>query len=214
MTLRVNELFYSIQGESSFAGYPCAFVRLTGCNLRCSYCDTAYAYDEGVDYTVDKIIAQVVSYGCRLAEITGGEPLLQQEAPRLIAELLGQGYTVLLETNGSMDISSVDERCVRIIDLKCPSSGEAQRTDIGNLARLTARDEIKFVIGTRGDYEYARDLMERESLARRVRQIHVSPVMEIMQPAELAAWMLADRLKARLSLQLHKVIWPHVARGV
>jgi len=214
MTLRVNELFYSIQGESSLAGYPCVFGRLGGCNLRCAYCDTAYAYEEGSAETRAGVLARVASYGCRMVEITGGEPLMQAETPLLIADLLAQGYTVLLETNGSLDISSIDQRCIRIVDLKCPSSGEAQKTDFGNIARLTPRDEIKFVAGDRGDYEYARGLIRQHGLAGRVRHIHISPVWARLQPAELAAWILADRLEARISLQLHKLLWPQAVRGV
>ncbi|MCP4715272.1 MAG: radical SAM protein, partial [Deltaproteobacteria bacterium] len=152
--MKVNEIFYSIQGESSYAGYPCVFVRLTGCNLRCSYCDTRYAYDEGEDCTEEQVLERIAAYGCSLVEITGGEPLLQPDTPGLISRLLDRGCRVLLETNGSMDIGSVDRRCVRIVDIKCPSSGEAGRNDEANLARLTAQDEVKFVIGTREDFDF------------------------------------------------------------
>ena len=155
MALKINEIFYSIQGESSFAGRPCVFVRLTGCNLRCAYCDTAYAYVAGVSWQIRDIIGHIGRYGSRLVEITGGEPLLQDETPALVKALLDLGWTVLMETNGSLDVRRVDEQCIRIMDVKCPSSGEADRNDLDNLRRLTAHDEIKFVIGDRGDYEYA-----------------------------------------------------------
>ena len=149
MALKVNEVFFSIQGESSYAGRPCVFVRLTGCNLRCSYCDTAYAYEEGVWREVDDVVGQIDSFGCPLVEITGGEPLLQEETPVLVEKLLGRRYEVVLETNGSRDIRAVDAGCVRIVDVKCPSSGEAAKNDLNNLHCLTPKDEIKFVVGDR-----------------------------------------------------------------
>ena len=214
MGIKVNEIFYSIQGESSYSGYPCVFVRVLGCNLRCSYCDTRYADAEGEELSVDCIIEKVETFGCPIVEVTGGEPLLQEETPVLIRRLLDRGYTVLLETNGSMDIGRVDNRCIRVLDIKCPSSGEADRNDFGNLDRLIDTDEIKFVIGTRDDYEYAKKALERISQTFQVKQIHFSPVFGKLLPATLASWMLEDRLKARLSLQLHKVVWPGENRGV
>jgi 7-carboxy-7-deazaguanine synthase len=156
--LKVNEIFYSIQGESSYAGLPCVFVRLTGCNLRCSYCDASYAYEEGKDLEIGEIIDRVKSYRCRLVEITGGEPLIQKDTPHLIYALLEKGLEVLLETNGSLDISLVDGRCTKIVDIKCPSSGEDKKNDLGNLKRLSVKDEIKFVIGSREDYLYAQNI--------------------------------------------------------
>ncbi len=215
MSLKINEIFYSIQGESSYAGWPCAFVRLTGCNLRCSYCDTTYAYAEGTDFSIDEIVRKVSSYSCPLVEVTGGEPLIQEETPALITELLQNGYRVLLETNGSLDISRVDPRCVRIVDIKCPSSGQAEKNDLDNLKRLTEHDEVKFVIGDRGDYEFAKEklpLIPKPADARR--QVHFSPAFGKIGVEELARWILEDRLEVRLQVQLHKVVWSPDRRGV
>lgn len=215
MTLRVKEIFYSIQGESSHAGRPCVFVRLTGCNLRCSYCDTRYAYEGGQELAVEAILERVATYGCLLVEVTGGEPLIQGETPALISRLLAAGYEVLLETNGTRDLGRVDPRCVKIMDIKCPSSGEADRHDPANLDLLSARDEVKFVIGDRADYEYARRILE---FCRRrpikVKAFHFSPVFEKLSPRSLAAWILEDRLDVRLHLQLHKIIWSPDQTGV
>ncbi len=215
MPLRVNEIFYSIQGESSFAGRPCVFVRLTGCNLRCSYCDTRYAYDKGNLLKTDEIFAEVKSYECRLVEITGGEPLLQNETPALIQGLLNENYEVLLETNGSQDIGRVDGRCVRIVDIKCPSSGEEDKNDLKNLNRLTDKDEVKFVIGNRGDYEYAKRTLNLipEYSARKM-AVHFSVVFGETDPKTLAKWILEDHLNVRLHLQLHKLIWGQRERRV
>ncbi|MEA2038486.1 MAG: radical SAM protein [Thermodesulfobacteriota bacterium] len=213
--LRVNEIFYSIQGESSYAGRACVFVRLTGCNLRCSYCDTTYAYDEGDDLEIDEIIDRVGSYKCRLVEVTGGEPLIQAETPSLIHDLVKQGYKVLLETNGSQDISKVHEDCVRILDIKCPSSGEEQSNDLENLSRLSDHDEIKFVIGDRGDYDYAVTILHRaKHKALRINRVFFSPVFGKMTPRTLAGWILEDHIDVSLHLQLHKLIWSHEKRGV
>ncbi len=215
MSLNVNEIFFSIQGESSYAGYPCVFVRLTGCNLRCSYCDTVFAYEEGESVETGDILARVRRYCCPLVEITGGEPLLQEETPLLIRTLLDAGYRVLLETNGSRDVSAVDVRCVKIVDIKTPSSGEEKRNDLKNLERLGPRDEIKFVIGDRADYEFARGITgSLEGSAGDGRIVHFAPVFGVLEPRMLAAWMLEDNLAVRLQLQLHKIIWPAGARGV
>lgn len=215
MALKVNEIFYSIQGESSYAGLACVFVRLTGCNLRCSYCDTRYAYYEGSELEIGEIINKVASYECPLVEITGGEPLIQNETPFLIQGLLQKGYKVLLETNGSQDISQVDKRCVRIIDIKCPSSGEEERNDLENLSRLTDKDEIKFVIGDRKDYEYAKKLSNGIGNNTSIKNlIHFAPVFGKMDPKILAKWVLEDRLDVRLHVQLHKIIWGPEQRGV
>jgi 7-carboxy-7-deazaguanine synthase len=215
VALKVNEIFYSIQGESSFAGRPCAFVRLTGCNLRCSYCDTRYAYDHGDLMEIQDIMGRIAAYGCQLVQITGGEPLIQEETPILISHFLEEGYTVLLETNGSQDISQVDGRCVRIIDIKCPTSGQEGQNDLGNLTRLSQRDELKFVIGDRGDYDFARRIMGLvdEDLPGRI-PVHFSPRHRKMKPRILAEWILADHLCVRLHLQLHKIIWGSEKRGV
>ena len=215
MTLMVNEIFYSIQGESSYAGRPCLFVRLTGCNLRCSYCDTRYAYEEGARMEIEAILDRLSAYNCPLAEITGGEPLVQEETPYLVSRLLEKNYQVLMETNGSQDISRVDSRCVRIVDVKCPLSGEADKNDLRNLDRLTENDEIKFVISGREDYEYAKEVLNRVPLTLpKIDRIHFSPAFGKMEYSELAKWILDDHLKVRLHLQLHKIIWKPDLRGV
>jgi 7-carboxy-7-deazaguanine synthase len=216
VALKVNEIFYSIQGESSYAGRPCVFVRLTGCNLRCSYCDTRYAYEAGEDLEMDEIVERVSSYQCPLVEVTGGEPLIQKEAPALIRRLLEEGYEVLLETNGSQDISQVDGRCVKIVDLKCPSSGQTRHSDLKNLDRLTDRDEVKCVIADREDYDYAKQTLGLANSRRisRNNPVHFSPVFGRMDPKTLAAWILEDGLDVRLHLQLHKMIWTPGLRGV
>ena len=215
MSLKVNEIFYSIQGESSYAGQPCAFIRLTGCNLRCSYCDTQYAYDEGDELDIGEILDRVASYECPLVEVTGGEPLIQKDTPALIYSLLEEGYEVLLETNGSQDTGNVDKRCVKIIDIKCPSSGEEGKSNLGNLTGLADKDEIKFVIGGREDYEYAKrilNLTDLNSLKRNT--VYFSPVFGKMEAKILAKWILEDHLDVKLNLQLHKIIWGPEQRGV
>ena len=215
MSLTVNEIFHSIQGESTYAGRPSVFVRLTGCNLRCRYCDTRYAYHEGQPMAVDAILDRVAAFNWPLVEVTGGEPLLQTETPALIYQLLESGYQVLMETNGSRDISAVDNRCIRIMDIKCPSSGEHLRNDPANLSRLTEKDEIKFVIGDREDYEFAKNtLLDSWDLAKRSNPVHFSPIHGIFNPKRLAEWILKDRLDVRLHLQMHKVIWDPNKRGV
>lgn len=211
--LKVHEIFYSIQGESSFAGLACVFVRLTGCNLRCSWCDTTYAYDEGLDFSVEAVMARIRAYPCRLVEITGGEPLLQNDAPVLARLLLDQGYTVLVETNGSLNIDLLDTRCVRIVDMKCPTSGESEKNDLSNLERLTIQDEVKFVVESREDYEFAKALLPRLPACFKIKNIHFSPLCAMLPPARLAGWMLEDGISARLSLQVHTIIWPGNPRG-
>jgi 7-carboxy-7-deazaguanine synthase len=213
--LKVNEIFYSIQGESSHAGRPCVFVRLTGCNLRCSYCDTRYAYDEGQNLTIDEIVDRVTSYQCRLVEITGGEPLIQKETPDLIHLLLNKDFEVLLETNGSIDISPIDERCVRLVDIKCPSSHEEKNNNLDNLKRLSGKDEIKFVIGNRKDYDFAKNILSIVGKFKSgMKPPLFSPLNAQMDPKLLAEWILADHMDARMQLQLHKIIWGADARGV
>jgi 7-carboxy-7-deazaguanine synthase len=215
LALKVNEIFYSIQGESSFAGRPCVFIRLTGCNLRCAYCDTVYAYEAGKDISIAELLEKVAAYHCPLVEITGGEPLIQTETSPLIERLLDSGYRVLLETNGSRDVSLVDDRCIRILDIKCPSSGEAENNDWSNLDRLSAGDEIKFVLSDRGDYDFAKGIMARKDFPLGlIEEIHFSPIPGKLAPKTLAEWILADRLPVRLHLQLHKLIWGPEARGV
>jgi 7-carboxy-7-deazaguanine synthase len=205
--LKVNEIFYSIQGESTWAGCPCVFVRLTGCNLRCSWCDTTYSYDEGKLMSVEEILRQVESYSCDLVEITGGEPLLQQETSALAEALFKQKKTVLIETNGSQDINAVNpEWCIRIVDLKGPSSGCENEINWENLGNLSSRDEIKFVIADRNDYEWAREVLQKHGLAGR-QKVLFSPVADQISPAQLAQWILDDRLAVRFQLQLHKIVW-------
>ncbi len=213
--LRVNEIFYSIQGESTFAGFPCIFIRLTGCNLRCTYCDTKYAYEEGDDIPLDRILATVKGFDCNLIEVTGGEPLIQDETPDLIAALIKKGYTVLLETNGSQDISTVDTRCARIIDIKCPSSGMDNNNYWENLDYITPNDQLKFVIAHRQDYLYAKKVLDKPSIKRRKKLlINFSPVFNKIDLKDLAKWILADNLPVRLQIQLHKYIWGEHTKGV
>lgn len=217
----VSELFYSIQGESSHAGYPCLFIRLAGCNLRCTYCDARYTYEEaGRPMGLAEIMAFVRSSPVRLVEITGGEPLLQKDLPALMAALLADGRTVLLETNGSIDLAGVPEGVVKIVDVKCPGSGMAARNHLTNLARLTATDELKFVLRSRQDYDWAVDFLRIHQLCpphpadRLVPKLIFSAVTRDLAPAELAAWLLADGLPIRLQLQLHTLLWPGQTRGV
>ncbi len=212
--LTINEIFYSIQGESSFTGKPCVFVRLTGCDLRCRWCDTEYAFTEGESASVDDVLERVAAYDCPLVEITGGEPLLQSEVYRLMQRLLDGGKTVLLETGGHIDISDVPREVVKVVDVKCPGSGESARNDWGNLERLAAHDEVKFVIGDRADYEFARDVVREHRLDRRCGAVLLSPVHGELEPAVLSEWVLADHLPARVQVQLHKYLWGADTRGV
>jgi 7-carboxy-7-deazaguanine synthase len=212
--LTVNEIFHSIQGESTHAGRPCVFVRLTACDLRCSWCDTPYAFHEGRKMTLEEILAQVDAYGCTLVEITGGEPLLQRDVYPLMDALLERGHDVLIETGGHHNIAQVPEQVIRIVDVKCPGSGEAGRMHWPNLDALRRHDEVKFVIRDRADYEYARDVVKRHDLESRVAAVLFSPVHGVLAPAELAAWILQDRLPVRLQLQAHKYIWAPETRGV
>jgi 7-carboxy-7-deazaguanine synthase len=211
--LTVNEIFHSIQGESTHAGRPCVFVRLTACDLRCSWCDTPYAFYEGRKQSVEDVVSEVARYGCRLVEITGGEPLLQDDVYPLMDALLARGHTVLLETGGHRPIGKVPSSVRKIVDIKCPASGEADRTHWPNLDALTPDDEVKFVIQNRADYEYALKIIEQHDLTARA-AILISPVHGVLDPQTLAEWMLADRVPARLQLQLHKYIWAPETRGV
>jgi len=212
--LTINEIFYSIQGESTHAGRPCVFVRLTACDLRCSWCDTPYAFHEGRKMSIDDVAASVARHGCDLVEITGGEPLLQEDVYPLMDRLLADGRTVMLETGGHRSIARVPEAVRKIVDVKCPGSGEAERNDWANLDRLAPHDEVKFVVLDRADYEFARDVIVRYDLPRRAAGVLISPVHGVLDPKALSEWMLADRLPARLQLQLHKYIWPPDTRGV
>jgi 7-carboxy-7-deazaguanine synthase len=212
--LTINEIFFSIQGESTYAGRPCVFVRLTACDLRCSWCDTAYAFHEGRKRSVEDVLREVEGYGCPLVEVTGGEPLLQDEVYPLMRGLLEQGRDVLLETGGHRDISSVPERVTIVMDVKCPASGESDRNQWANLERLRPHDEVKFVVQDRQDYEYARGVVTRYDLPAKTAAIHFSPVHGVLQASTLAEWVLEDRLPARVQLQVHKYIWSPDRRGV
>lgn len=212
--LTIHEIFYSIQGESTYAGRPCVFVRLTACDLRCSWCDTPYAFYEGEKRSLDEVLAEVERLDCPLVEVTGGEPLLQDDVYPLMQAMLDRGRTVLLETGGHRSTARVPAGVVTILDVKCPGSGEAGRNDWTNLDRLRAHDEVKFVVRDRADYEFARDVIGRCGLRERAAAIHLSPVHGALDPRPLAEWVLADRLPARVQLQLHKYIWEPGTRGV
>ena len=212
--LTINEIFHSIQGESTYAGAPCVFVRLTACDLRCAWCDTPYAFTEGAKRTVADVVDEVMAFGCPLVEITGGEPLLQEDVYPLMATLRARGLTVLLETGGHISVDRVPGGVVRIIDIKCPASGESARNHWPNLGLLSPADEVKFVVRDRADYEFARGVVERHELAGKCAAVLFSPVHGVLEPAELAAWILADTLAVRLQLQVHKYIWGAHARGV
>jgi len=212
--LHINEIFYSIQGESTHAGRPCVFVRLTGCNLRCRWCDTEYAFYEGRKMTTGEIAGIVAGHKCNLVEITGGEPLLQEGVYPLMDALLKSGHTVMVETSGAVDVSKLDPRVIKIMDLKCPGSGECERNLWSNLEHLGEHDEVKFVLADRKDYEWARDTIEARNIGARVNAILMSPVFGELDAANLAKWILEDRIPARLQIQMHKQIWPPNTRGV
>lgn len=229
----ITEIFKSIQGEGTRAGLPCIFVRLTGCNLRCTWCDTAYAFYGGTKMSVEEVLGRVdalagraasaggVRWAVPLVELTGGEPLLQEEIHALAEKLLAAGYTVMIETSGERYIGRLPKEVIKIVDVKCPDSGEADTFEMRNLEALDAKDEVKFVLSTRGDYEFARDFAAKHGLAERVREILFSPVFEGpegkwpgLEPRAVAEWILADGLPVRLGLQLHKFIWDPATKGV
>lgn len=212
--LQINEIFYSVQGESTHAGRACVFVRLTGCNLRCKWCDTEYAFYEGRRMSLEEILDTVRTYRCDLVEITGGEPLLQEGVYPLMDAMLARGMTVMLETSGASDVSRVDPRVIKVMDLKCPQSGESSRNLWSNLKHLTRIDEVKFVIAGREDYEWTRGVIAEHTLAARVGAILLSPAFGLIEPRLITEWMLEDRLPARMQLQMHKHIWPPDTRGV
>jgi 7-carboxy-7-deazaguanine synthase len=212
--LTVNEIFYSIQGEATRAGEPCVFVRLTACDLRCSWCDTPYAFYEGRKRAIEDVVAEVEQHQCHLVEITGGEPLLQDEVFPLMETLIARGHTVMLETGGHRPLTRVPKEVIKIMDIKCPGSGEDDKNHWDNLALLSAHDEVKFVVKDRTDYEFARDVIARHNLPSRVAAVLMSPVHGVLDPRALSEWMLADHLPARLQLQLHKLIWSPDTRGV
>ena len=212
--LTINEIFHSIQGESTYAGRPCVFVRLTACDLRCNWCDTPYAFHEGRKMSVDDVIADVEARGCQTVEVTGGEPLLQADVYPLMQRLLDSGKTVLIETGGHRSIADVPAGVIRIMDVKCPGSGESEKNDWSNFARLIKTDEVKFVIADRRDYEFAKQIVERENLPARVNAVLFSPVHGKLDPKQLSEWVIADRLDVRVQLQVHKYIWSPETRGV
>ena len=211
--MKTCEIFTSIQGESSYAGMPCTFIRLTGCNLRCLYCDTAYAYEEGMELTEAEIISEVELIGVHLVTITGGEPLLQEETFRLTERLIGEGYKVLIETNGTMSIKDIDSRAVIVLDIKTPGSGMWEEMDLSNLDYIKPTDEIKFVITDREDYEWSKDVMHKYNLGSKC-QVFFSPAFGILLPESLVKWILEDRLDVRLNLQMHKYIYGSDRRGI
>lgn len=210
----VTEIFKSIQGESTFAGRPCVFVRLTGCNLRCHWCDTAYAFYGGQQTSVEEVLARVRQFGGKLVELTGGEPLLQKDIYPLVDRLLAEGYRVLVETSGERDVSLLPRAVVKVVDVKCPGSGEEGKFCFANLAALEPKDQLKFVILDERDYEYAREILAKHDLQKLVDDVIFSPVFGQLHPRQLAEWILRDGLEVRLGLQLHKFIWEPEARGV
>jgi 7-carboxy-7-deazaguanine synthase len=212
--MKVNEIFYSIQGESSFMGWPCAFVRLTACDLRCTYCDTEYAFYEGTDMSLEEILRAVEAYPTRVALVTGGEPMLQKDVHGLFRSLLERGYTVCVETGGHVPLDTVDPRVHKIMDLKCPSSGMMERNHYENIRYLTRNDEVKFVIGDRADFDWACEKTIEFDLPSKVGTVLFSPVYEKLPYDRLARWVLDCGLQIRMQLQLHRVIWPNVPRGV
>jgi len=211
--LKVNEIYFSIQGESSKAGLPCVFVRLTYCNLRCTYCDTEYAFYEGKDYTIEQILTEVKKYQCKLVEVTGGEPLVQEECNELMKILCDDGYDVMLETGGSLPLKNVDLRVRIIMDLKCPSSGMIKKNLYENIDSIKSTDEIKFVIGSREDYEWCKEIIKKYDLTNKC-DVLFSVVFGELEPVMLVDWILEDKLKVRFQLQMHKFIWDPAAKGV
>jgi 7-carboxy-7-deazaguanine synthase len=212
--MKVNEIFYSIQGESSYVGWPCAFVRLTACNLRCSYCDTEYAFTEGREMSTEEMLAAIAAYPTKLVLVTGGEPLLQPEVTGLVEALLKRGYTVCVETGGQVPVQGLDPRVHKIMDLKCPSSGMQQHNRYENIEFLTRNDEVKFVVGDRADFDWACEVVTRYRLPARAGTVLFSPVFNVLSYDELARWILACGLPVRMQVQLHKIIWPGIVRGV
>ncbi len=213
-TLTINEIYHSIQGESTWVGRPCVFVRMTFCDLRCNYCDTEYAFYEGKKQTLKQIVDAVSAFRCPLVEITGGEPLLQKNVLPLMSILCDTGYTVLLETSGAHDISKVDPRVHRIMDLKTPGSGELDKNLLSNIDHLTLRDEVKFVMGSREDYEWSREKVQQHNLSSRCHAVLFSPIFGRIDPRQIVEWVLADNLDVRFQLQIHKFIWNPTQRGV
>jgi 7-carboxy-7-deazaguanine synthase len=213
--LKVNEIFKSIQGESSYAGLPCTFIRLAGCNLRCTYCDTNYAFYHGRELSDKEIIAKIEEYGVKCVEFTGGEPLLQEETPPLLKTLLDKDYTILVETNGSICIGCLDKRLTIIMDMKTPKSGMSERMNFKNLELLKSNDEIKFVLMDESDYIWARDIINKHQSSTKTKNILMSPAYGVLSPKLLASWILRDNLNVRIQLQIHKYIWaPEEREGI
>ena len=211
--MKINEIFFSIQGESSCAGLPCAFVRLTGCNLRCGYCDTKHAYEEGQDQAAEQVVDAVSRFPTKLVEVTGGEPLLQEETLSLVTAFAERGYKVLIETNGTVSLRGIDARATVVMDIKCPGSGMSGHMLWDNVDLLRPHDEVKFVLTDRDDYDWASGIIkERKLVGKHI--VHLSPAYSVLDPRLLASWILEDGLDARLQLQLHKYVWPDVERGV
>jgi 7-carboxy-7-deazaguanine synthase len=212
--MKINEVFYSIQGESSYMGWPCIFIRVTACNLRCSYCDTEYAFYEGKELSISEILAAISSHPAKLVLVTGGEPMLQQDVRGLFQALLESGYTVCVETGGQVPLHGLDPRVHKIMDLKCPSSGMHEHNHHDNIQQLTLNDEVKFVAGNRADFDWACDVIVRYGLTSRVGAVLFSTVYNVLAYADLARWVMDCGLPVRMQLQLHKIIWPGVVRGV
>lgn len=212
--LKINEIYYSVQGESTFAGRPCVFIRLTFCNLRCSYCDTEYAFYEGYDKSIDSVLDEIKKYNCNLVEVTGGEPLVQKESLELMKRLAEEGYEVLLETGGSLPIKDIDKRVRIILDLKCPSSTMMKKNLYENIDHLKPVDEVKFVIGTREDYEWTKEIINKYELSNKC-EILFSVVFGKLEPVQLVNWIIEDNLNfVRFQLQMHKFIWEPDKKGV
>ena len=210
--LKINEIFYSIQGESSFNGMPCVFIRLTYCNLRCSYCDTDYAFHEGNDMNIDEIIQEIQKYDCNLIEVTGGEPLMQKESIELMQTLINKNYQVMLETGGSLPVKKVPKEVIKIVDFKCPTSNMEKKNDWSIIKDLNSKDEVKFVIADKDDYQWTKKKINQYNLSEQT--ILFSPVHDILDPKILSDWILKDNLKVRLQMQLHKYIWSPETKGV
>ena len=213
MSLKVNEIYFSIQGESSFAGLPCVFVRLTGCNLRCVWCDTEYAFYEGEWKSLDQIVAEAAQFGCQLVELTGGEPLLQKESFALVDKLVEAGFKVLIETGGSISLEKLNPEAIKIMDIKCPGSQMAHKNYWENINYLTPKDEVKFVLADRADYDWAVDIMRKHQLDIKA-TVLFSTVFGAIEPVKVVEWILQDKLPVRFQLQMHKFIWHPETKGV
>ena len=211
--MKINEIFKSIQGETSYAGLPCVFIRIMGCNLRCGYCDTTYAYENGTEMPIDSILESIAGFKSRLVCVTGGEPLSNKDTPLLIKELLGKNYTVLVETNGSYDIRTIPQKAIKIMDIKCPDSSMSHLIHWQNVNYLTKLDEVKFVLNSRKDYDWTKEVINKYHLSK-VTNVLIGTVFGAISPRLVIQWILEDNLDARFQLQLHKYIWEPQTRGV